>query len=64
MSDELKSLVPEHTDAERFRELLINPAGSAHLFTLLTMKKGTQDDFIRMIDRIIESRLSSVKVKP
>jgi hypothetical protein len=61
--DKPNHLVPvsQDQDGERFRELLVNPAGSAHLFTLLSSGKGTEDDLRRMIDRINASRVAAAQ---
>jgi len=51
----LAPVSPEQ-DGDRFRVMLLNPAGSAHLLTLLDHGKGTEDDLRRMLDRISASR--------
>lgn len=49
-------------DARRLQQLLNDPESSMHLLRLLSMGKGTQDDFCRMLDRIANSKeLAGVK---
>ena len=48
-------------DAARYRYLVkVADRGGAHLFRLLGEGKGTEDDFHRMVDRLMASEAAAV----
>jgi hypothetical protein len=46
-------------DAARYEWMLDEPEGAQHLLNLLKQKKGTKEDFGKMIDRIRASKAAS-----
>lgn len=46
----------EEQDTRRFQQLMDDPESGMHLLRLLSLGKGTQDDFCRMLDRIQNSK--------
>lgn len=57
-------LETNEADAIRFHWMLNEPEGAQHLLNLLRQGKGSQSDFRRMIDRIINSKEIKPNVQP